>query len=232
MKDSGSARACTWICGAIGEGRSGGLQDPPKSWHLQAAEIAVVRAASGPRTQHGLAAFHGTVSFAAHTGRPAIFVEFRHKANRQPCAQKRGAGGATVDGIASDAIARKSQREPNRFRQPACLRSLVDPRAARIRQCEDRIELHEHVAPAGYQAVARLDPEKRHQPDAAVPHEPGRVYSEVLLTLDRKPARAGIRTKEAVVPQTNCSDRPAFWGMAKRRYRRTGSGRVSQWAVI
>src|ERR1022692_2755340 len=84
MKDSGSARACTWICGAIGEGRSGVLQDPPKSglvfhfrqpeacvaelplveipgdfdlrWHLQAAEIAVVRAASGPRTQHGLAA--------------------------------------------------------------------------------------------------------------------------------------------------------------------------------
>src|ERR1039458_6792370 len=202
-------------------------------WHLQAAEIAVVRAASGPRTQHGLAAFHGAVAFAAHTRRPAIFVEFHHEANRQPFAQKRGAGGATtVDGIPSDAIARKSQREPNRFRQPACLRSLVDPHAVRIGQCEDRIELHEHVAVAGYQAVASLDPEQRQHPDAGVPDEPGWVDGELLLALDRKPARAGIRTKEAVVPQTNGSDRPAFRGTAKRRYRRTGSGRVSQWAVI
>src|ERR1039457_2565416 len=206
MKDSGSARACTWICGAIGEGRSGVLQDPPKSWHLQAAEIAVVRAASGPRTQHGLAAFHGAVAFAAHTRRPAIFVEFHHKANRRPLAQQFGAGGAIVDRFPSDALAGKSQREPNHLRQPACLRALVDLRAARIGHCEDRIELHEHVAPAGYQAVARLDPEKRHQPDTALPHEPGWVYSEVLLALDRKPALTGIRTKEAIVPQTNCAD--------------------------
>jgi len=94
-------------------------------------------------------------------------------------------------------VIEQGSRQPHQLTEEPQQRTLIQFRAAGIRQRKGGFRHHQHVSDAADGAIASIDPDTGRNADAPPPDESGRIGGEVLLALDRIPPAVQIRAERA-----------------------------------